>query len=256
MSHTSTVPPTDPPPPAGPAPPTGPTAAPWLGRPWEHRHAMVAGAGSLAASTVYWLATRQFAPEVTPGWIEFGGTTTSLWSVWITQRRNVLALPIGIVSVVLMGWFFREIGLVGQTWLHWGYYIPIQFWAWANWTRGGAGHTELVVTRLRWAGRAGVVAAGVVATVALGRLLDAGWGEALYTYWDASIVGASVMAQLLLSGKKVESWWLWIVPVDVSAIGLYLLAGATMFAALYALFLVMAVVGLVRWRRAAAGRLP
>ena len=47
-----------------------------------------------------------------------------------------------------MGWFFRDIGLVGQTWLHWGYYVPVQFWAWLQWTRGGDERTELTVTRL------------------------------------------------------------------------------------------------------------
>lgn len=231
--------------------PAARAAAPWFGRPWEQRHAAVAAVGSLAACTAYWLGTRRFAPEVAPGWIEFAGTATSLLSVWITQRRNVLALPIGLISVVLMGWFFRDIGLIGQTWLHWGYYIPIQLWGWAHWTRGGDGRTELVVTRLRWTGRTAVVAAGVLVTVVLGRLLDAGWDDALYTYWDASIVGASVMAQLLLSTKKAESWWLWLGPVNLSAILLYLRTGAYMFAALYCLYLAMAVVGLARWRSAA-----
>ena len=227
------------------------TAAPWFGRPWEHRQAVIAGVGSLAACSVYWAAARLLASDAAPGWIEFLATATSLWSVWITQRRNVLALPVGIVSVVLMGWFFADVGLVGQQWLQWGYYLPVQFWAWALWTRGGEGRTELTVTRLRWTSRAAVVAAAVVATLVLGWLLDAGWDEALYTYWDASIVAASVLAMLLMSWKKVESWWLWLVPVNLSAIGLYVATGAYMFAALYVLFFMMAVVGLVRWRSAA-----
>jgi len=200
---------------------------------------------------MYWLGTKRFAPDFVPGWVEFGGTMTSLWSVWITQRRNVLALPVGIVSVILMGWFFRDIGLVGQEWLHWGYYLPVQFWAWAQWTRGGEEQTELLVTRLSNPARVLALAGGAIATMALGWLLDAGWDDALYTYWDASIVAASVVAMLLLSRKKVESWWLWILPVNVSAIGLYLATGAYMFAALYGLFLVMAFVGLARWIRAA-----
>jgi len=230
---------------------TAATAAPWFGRRWEHRQAAIAATGSLLACTLYWLGTKRFAPDVVPGWVEFGGTMTSLWSVWITQRRNVLALPVGIVSVILMGWFFRDIGLVGQEWLHWGYYLPVQFWAWAQWTRGGEEQTELLVTRLSNPARILALAGGAIATMALGWLLDAGWDDALYTYWDASIVAASVVAMLLLSRKKVESWWLWILPVNVSAIGLYLTTGAYMFAALYGLFLVMAFVGLARWIRAA-----
>lgn len=240
---------------APPRPPAG-EAAPWFGRPWEHRQAVVAAVGSFGACAGYWLATKRFAPDVAPGWIELTGTATSLWSVWITQRRNVLALPVGIVSVVLMGWFFHDIGLVGQTWLHWGYYLPIQLWAWAQWTRGGEQHTELPVSRLSAHDRVAVLAGGVLLTAVLGWVLDAGWDEALYTYWDASIVAASVLAMVLMSRKKVESWWLWILPVDVSAILLYASTGAHMFAALYCLFLVMAFVGLARWARAAREGTP
>ena len=230
--------------------PTAPTAAPWFGRGWEHRHALIAAVGSFLACGAYWVATLWFAPEVTPGPVEFAGTATSLWSVWITQRRNVLALPVGIVSVALMGWFFLEIGLAGQMLLHWVYYLPIQFWAWREWTRGGENDTELLVTRLTTGVRVVVVAAMALFTAMLGWWLDAGWDNALYTYWDASIVAASVVAMVLLSKKKVESWWLWIGPVNVSAIGLYTATDAFMFAALYVLFLMMAFVGLARWTKA------
>jgi len=227
-----------------------PTAAPWFGRRWEHRHALVAGVGSFLACGVYWVATLWFAPEVSPGAIEFAGTATSLWSVWITQRRNVLALPVGIGSVALMGWFFLDIGLIGQMLLHWVYYLPVQFWAWREWTRGGENNTELLVTRLTAGMRVVVVATMALFTWLFGWVLDAGWDNALHTYWDASIVAASVVAMVLLSQKKVESWWLWIGPVNISAIGLYSLTGASMFAALYVLFLMMAFVGLARWNRA------
>ena len=228
-----------------------PRAAPWFGDAADHRHAAVAALGSLAACTLYWWAARTLAPAVTPGPVEFAGTATSLWSVWITQRRNVLAMPVGIVSVLLLGWFFRDIGLVGQTWLQWGYYLPVQLWAWWQWTRGGAGGSALTVTRLTWSARLAVLGAGAAATVLLGLVLDAGWEGAVHAWWDASIVAASVLAMILLARKKVESWWLWIGPVNVSAIGLYASTGAFMFAALYALFLAMACVGLVRWGRAA-----
>ncbi len=229
--------------------------APWFGRAWEHRHAALAAVGSLFACLAYWTAARRLAPEAAPGLVEFAGTATSLWSVWITQRRNVLALPVGIVSVVLMGWFFLEIGLMGQTLLHWAYYVPVQFWAWREWTRGGDGGTELAVTRLRIGDRLLALTVMAVFTVVLGWALDAGWDSALYTYWDASIVASSVVAMLLLSRKKVESWWLWIGPVNVSAIALYATTGAYMFSARYVLFLVMAFVGLTRWRRAAEARI-
>lgn len=123
---------------------------------------MVAGIGALAVCVAYALGVRTLAPEFAPGVVEFVGTATSLWCVWITRRQNVLSIPIGIVSVV----------------------------------------------------------------------------------------AASVIAHLLLMAKKVESWWLWIGPVNVSAIGLHLVTGAYMFAALYVVFLVNAFVGHAQWQTA------
>lgn len=230
-------------------------AAPWFGRPWEHRHAAVAALGSFILCGIYWIGARLWAIEVVPGWIEFAGTATSLWSVWITQRRNVLALPVGIVSVVLMGWFFHKIGLRGQMLLHFGYYLPIQFWAWREWTRGGDGQTELNVTWLKGRTLLAVIVAMCALTLLIGGVLDAAWEDAVYVYWDASIVASSVVAMALMSRKKVESWWLWIFPVNISAIGLYVSTGAYMFGALYVLFLVMACVGQRRWAQAAAHRM-
>jgi nicotinamide mononucleotide transporter len=235
------------------APTTARTAAPFFGRPHEHRHALVAGVGSLAACLLYTLAAHTVAPEFTPGLLEFSGTFTSLWCVWITQRRNVLSLPIGIVSVLLLGAFFVQIALPGQALLHFAYYLPVQVWGWWMWTRGGEDRSELTVTRLALPGRLALLA-WVVALTGLFALLLSSWFDSAHTLWDASIVAASVVAQLLLSRKKVESWWLWIGPVNISAIGLYLVTGAAMFAALYVLFLLMALVGHARWQRAAAAR--
>jgi nicotinamide mononucleotide transporter len=223
---------------------------PWFGRTWEHKHAAFAGVGSLFLCTLYYVGTRTFSPEFTPNTLEFTGTFASLWSVWITQKRNVLALPIGIVAVVFMGWFFYDIDLVGQFLLHWVYYVPVQAFAWYHWRQGGQDDTELIVTRVSNPQRAAYAASIIGFTVFFGAVLNAGWDDALYTYWDASIVAASVVAMVLMTQKKYESWWLWIGPVNVSAIILYYQTEAYMFSALYCLFLAMAFVGLDRWMNA------
>ena len=67
---------------------------------------------------------------------------------------------------------------------------------------------------------------------------------------DATVAGLSVSTQILQSLRKVESWVLWVV-VDVMAIGLFAWRGLNVTAALYGLFLVLAVLGLIEWRRKA-----
>ena len=79
------------------------------------------------------------------------------------------------------------------------------------------------------------------------------WGHFISTYTDAKQVfldattsGISVVAQYIMSWKKLESWILWIT-VDVLSIILFILVGAWMAAALYAVFLCLATKGLLEW---------
>ena len=74
--------------------------------------------------------------------------------------------------------------------------------------------------------------------------------DAAAPYADATIAGLSVAAQVLQSLRRVESWVLWIA-VDALAIGLFAWRGLFVTSALYALFFVLAVVGLFEWRRRA-----
>jgi len=47
-------------------------------------------------------------------------------------------------------------------------------------------------------------------TLALRNLQETAWKDSLCTCQDASIVAASVVAMILLTNKRVESWLLWI----------------------------------------------
>lgn len=209
-------------------------------------------AGGLAAIAVaaYTAAAHRYAPQFAPTGLELFGTWSSLACVWLTRRQNIWSMPYGIVSVVLMGLFFFDIELVGQGWLHLGFYIPVQFVGWWLWIRGGAGRTDLPVSWMSWRARGLTVLGIALGTVVLAWLFGELHGPTPYPLWDAEIVAASVAAQLLLITKRVESWFVWLLPIDVAAIGLYLRTDATMFAALYALYLVIATAGLVDWMKA------
>jgi nicotinamide riboside transporter PnuC len=50
-----------------------------------------------------------------------------------------------------------------------------------------------------------------------------------------------------MSRKKIESWMLWVGPVDASAIVLFSLTGAHMFSALYVVFLLNASLAVYQW---------
>ena len=79
----------------------------------------------------------------------------------------------------------------------------------------------------------------------------AGHTQASFPYWDASVAVLSVCAQILMTRRYIDNWHWWIV-INILSIGLYAAKGLYWFTGLYILFLGMAVLGLVEWRRAEA----
>ena len=86
------------------------------------------------------------------------------------------------------------------------------------------------------------------ATALLYRLLNEAGGTA--TFWDALITSISLAAQWAQSRKILECWWLWIV-ADILYIPFCLFNGLYLTALLYGVFLVLAIMGLLAWRKAA-----
>lgn len=179
---------------------------------------------------------------------EFAGTWAALVCVWLCRTENVLCWPWGIASVLCLGVFFGKIGLPGQQWLNWGFFLVIQIWSWQNWLWGGKARTELRVGVLSWPGRIAVVAAVCLGTVLVHRLIDVLAQTSSYPWLDAVVVASSVVAQVLLGAKKVESWALWLGPVNLVSILLFYLSGAYLVMALYAAFFLHAAAALLRWR--------
>ena len=179
--------------------------------------------------------------------LEFWSLVFSFACVWLSRTENVLSMATGIVSVVLMGIFLLKVGLVGQGWLQFVFYVPIQLFGWWSWCRGGEGRTELKIGRLVLSGWALSISVYVLTWVFFALLFDTLYESPQYLIWDTSIVAASVVAQILMTRKKVECWFFWTFPVNVSALLLYWRADVPAFSFLYLVFLLNAYFGWRQW---------
>jgi nicotinamide mononucleotide transporter len=223
-----------------------------LGDTQAHKEHAIVVVSMLFVTVLYNFLASTFIPEFAINWFEFVGTWAGLTCVWLTRTQNVLCWPWGIVSSVAFGFFFAEIALPGQQWLNWGYFLVIQLWAWPYWVFGGKGRTTLKVSQLSPRGRVLVAVFLTVGTYAVYRLIDLLVPGSLYPVLDALVVTASVTAQYLLGRKIIESWWLWLGPVNLLSIALFYAAGAYVVMALYVAFFVHAVVALRDWYKEAA----
>lgn len=202
----------------------------------------------LAVTALYELASSHFAPAYHFNIYEFIGTWSGLVCVWLSRTRNILCWPWGIVSSLALGLFFLQISLPGQEWLNWFYFVPVQIWAWPYWAFGGEEREELPVTTLSTTGRFLAIGAVILGTFAVYRLIGVFSPGSFHPILDATVTASSVVAQYLLGRKKVESWLLWLGPVNLLSVILFFSAGAYTVTALYVAFLVHAAFALRSWR--------
>ena len=169
-----------------------------------------------------------------------------LINVGLLVRRSIWNYAFGAASVALYGYVFYVSRLYSDALLQ-IYFFAMQFYGGWNWWHGrnkdGLARIETMSTRERvnFSGGAFVIA------VVLGFVFSR-YTNASAPWMDASLAAASVTAQYLLSVRKLENWFLWIA-ADVVYIGLYYWKGLLPTAGLYAVFLVLSILGLLAWLR-------
>ncbi len=172
--------------------------------------------------------------------------------VWLTVKENIWNFPIGLLNTATYCVVFFQARLFGDSALQVVYFV-LGLIGWYLWLYGGERHTRLHVTRAPDLELLVVGLAVVASTLLLWKTLRLVGGSA--SFWDASTTSVSLGAQWLLNRKRLENWHLWIL-VDAAYVPLYVSRGLNLTALLYAVFLVMAVMGLVRWRAVWAAARP
>ncbi len=167
-------------------------------------------------------------------------------NVVLVVRRSIWNYPFGLAMVSLYFFVFFEAKLYSDALLQ-IFFLVINLYGWWAWRRAPQVDNGIAVeqmsnsVRIQWLGA--TLALSLAWGLGMHRLTDAA-----APFADALVAGFSVAAQLLQSLRRFEAWVLWIA-VDIMAVGLYWSRGLEATAALYALFLALAIAGLVEWRR-------
>jgi nicotinamide mononucleotide transporter len=198
--------------------------------------AWLAAVIALVASGAAWLGWAS--------WLEAASFVTGAVCVWLTVRESVWNFPVGLANVATFGVVFFRARLFADAALQAVYFV-LGAVGWWTWVYGGEHRTPLRVTRASGRELSVVGVAMAAATLGIWQLLQPYGGSA--SFWDALTTSLSLGSQWLLNRKKLESWIGWIA-VDVIYVPLYLWKQLYLTAVLYALFLVLAVMGYRAWR--------
>lgn len=181
--------------------------------------------------------------------LEAIAVTFGIVSVYLSTRQNIWSWPTALINVSLFSALFLESGLYSDTGLQVVYFV-LSIYGWYEWLYGGAGHTAIAVsrtTRKTWLTLGGIA---VVTWVVLGTITSRLPGTAL-PYVDAGTTTVSLIAQWMMTRKLIENWLIWIA-VDVVYVGMFIFKGLYLTAFNYGIYLALAVLGYIAWRRSFA----
>ena len=182
--------------------------------------------------------------------LELAGTIVGLVYLFLEYKANVWLWPAGIlmsllfVIVFFYGKFYADAGV-------YLYYIGANIYGWFAWVRGRRRQAETVEELPIVHTPKHVIPYLVLAFVAFYALLAfvlVRFTDSPVPFGDAFTTALSVVAMYMLAKKYLEQWLLWVV-VNVVSTGLYLWKGLYPTACLFMVYVVVAVLGYLKWRK-------
>lgn len=185
-------------------------------------------------------------------WTQF--SQQSLWEalavalgiayVILAARESIWCWPAAFISTAIYTALFWQGQLPMQSLLNL-FYLGMAVYGFMLWRRHDRPQNDLKIHFWPWRYHLGFIAVGTVLTLSMGLLLSELQGSQK-PYLDAFVTVFSVLNTYLMARKVLENWGYWLV-IDSAAVVLYLQTGYLMTAAMFALYLGLAVYGLINW---------
>lgn len=189
--------------------------------------------------------------------LEYIAVVMGIVSVYFSRKENIWVFPTGLVNTIIYVYLSFKYHLIGEATVNF-YYTIMSVYGWVLWARRNE-QQEYVLhittsDRKEWIQQ--LLFFGVLyglIFLCLQFLKDA--------FYPGAIPGADAFASAtaftgmwLMARKKVESWWWWIA-TNIASVPLYFVKGLVFTSVYYIVLLVLAVSGLVAWRKKATNQL-
>ncbi|MDE6109265.1 MAG: nicotinamide riboside transporter PnuC [Muribaculaceae bacterium] len=188
--------------------------------------------------------------------LEILGLAVGLLYLWWEYHANPRMWLASVVMPAISMWIYYSKGLYADFGIN-IYYLAIAVYGYIRWTRRShrpesrtrkeADAKATPVTHITPAAAAGATGVFALIWAALWLFLEYCTDSTVAPY-DAFTTALSIVAMWLLARKYAEQWLAWIA-VDAVCVGLYIYKGIPFYAALYALYTLIAIFGYRKWLR-------
>jgi len=186
-------------------------------------------------------------------WLEYLAVFAGIASVWFSRLENILVYPVGLINTIIYIYLSVKGDLYGEASVNF-YYTVMSILGWYMWIRKDEKKQIILhVThsdRRMWVNQLLFFLFFYVTLYISLTFLKQTFAEGAIPWADAFASATAFTGMWLMTKKKVESWYWWIA-TNIASIPLYFVKHYVFTSVYYLVLLIMAVFGLIEWRKRA-----
>lgn len=189
-------------------------------------------------------------------WPEYVAVFAGIASVWFSRKENILVYPVGLINTVVYIYLSYKYHLPGEAAVNF-YYTVMSLYGWYLWMKKDTRQEKVLHVsysgKQLWLNQVLFFLFFYISIYFALVFLKENFFEGAIPWADALASASAFTGMWLMTRKKVESWYWWIL-TNIASIPLYFVKGLVFTSVYYLVLLVMSFWGLVEWKRRAKER--
>ena len=180
--------------------------------------------------------------------LELFAVIMNITSVVYAKQNNILVYPTGLIGTGIFVYILLNFSLLGDTIIN-AYFFSMSIYGWYFWSRK---KDEVFINQVSTINRNEIKYLFILAISSLIFIYFVYDYFDKWNNWTAYVDNITTaiffVAMWLMARRKIESWIFWIIG-DLITVPLYFYKGLTISSIQYIIFLILAVLGYISWKK-------
>ena len=181
-------------------------------------------------------------------YLELFAVIMNITSVVYAKQNNILVYPTGLIGTGIFVYILLNFSLLGDTIIN-AYFFSMSIYGWYFWSRK---KDKVIINQVSKINRNEIKYLFILAISSLIFIYFVYDYFDKWNNWTAYVDNVTTaiffIAMWLMAKRKVESWIFWIIG-DLITVPLYFYKGLTISSIQYIIFLILAVLGYISWKK-------
>ena len=181
-------------------------------------------------------------------YLELFAVIMNIISVVYAKRNNILVYPTGLIGTGIFVYILLNFSLLGDTIIN-AYFFSMSIYGWYFWSRK---KDEVFINQVSTINQNEIKYLFILAISSLIFIYFVYDYFDKWNNWTAYVDNITTaiffVAMWLMARRKIESWIFWIIG-DLITVPLYFYKGLTISSIQYIIFLILAVLGYISWKK-------